>query len=202
MYKIVELVAADFFRRHEMKLTNALLLLSTSKTMELIWAIFFLVGFLIIFRLKAEGKISEKVFRIAVTVLQGVGAIISTVYASDASKNFYRMMEHAFEWVVHKVGLELTQLLVAAAITGIGVSAYWFKVKTKKWYGRVEVIVGFLSAVFVAGSLGPNKLDLAKWSTLAGCAYVIARGLGNYYDAKKEEIEKALAAQKAIPANI
>jgi len=44
-------------------------------------------------------------------------AITSTVYASEASKNAYRLMERAFEWVMHKVGLELTQLLVAAAIT-------------------------------------------------------------------------------------
>ncbi len=96
------------------------------------------------------------------------------------------IVQHAFEWVMQVLGLQLTQLLIAAAITAVGIGAHKFKQANKKWYGTVEVVVGFVSAVVVAKSLGPNTLDLAKWSTLAGCAYVIARGLGNRADAKKE----------------
>jgi hypothetical protein len=55
-------------------------------------------------------------------------------------------------------------------------------------YAKAMDEVESLSAVIVARSLGPDKLDLVKWSTLAGCAYVIARGLGSYDEAKKEFI--------------
>jgi hypothetical protein len=50
----------------------------------------------------------------------------------------------------------------------------------------VEVVVGFLSALFVAGTLAPGRLDLAKWATLAGTAYVVARGLENFKKGKKK----------------
>ena len=95
-------------------------------------------------------------------------------------------VRRVFSWLITKLGLELTQFLIALTVTAIGVAAFSFKRKNKKWYGNVEVIVGILSAFFVARSMGPNKFDLAKWSTLAGCAYVIARGLGNRDDALKE----------------
>jgi 4-hydroxybenzoate polyprenyltransferase len=100
-------------------------------------------------------------------------------------------LANAFNWVLNKLGLQFTQLLIAFLIMGIGTGAYFFKRKNQKWYGIVEILIGFLSAVVVAGSLLPHKLDLAKWATLAGSAYVVARGLENR--AKGIELLKARA---------
>jgi hypothetical protein len=88
-------------------------------------------------------------------------------------------MGHIFGWVMQRLGVRFTHILVAVFVTALGTGAYLFKARNQKWYGMVEVGVGFLSALFVAGTLQPNHLDLAKWATLAGSAYVIARGLEN-----------------------
>jgi hypothetical protein len=108
--------------------------------------------------------------------------------------------ERAIQRIMSYLGLGNTQLLIASVIIGLGFVAFWFKLWNKKWYGNVEIAVGILSAVVVARSLGPNRLDLAKWSTLAGCAYIIARGLGNRDDAKKEA-EKLLNSATAPSIN-
>jgi hypothetical protein len=79
-----------------------------------------------------------------------------------------------------------TQLLIAAGVTAGGGLAHLFKTKNKKWYGIVEMVIDFFSAIFVSGTLVPGQLELAKWSTLAGAAYVIARGLGNRADGERE----------------
>jgi hypothetical protein len=97
---------------------------------------------------------------------------------------------------MRQLGLQLTQLLIASLVTGLGIGAYKFKSFNQKWYGVVEVGVGFLSAVFVAGTLTPGKLELAKWATLGGAAYVVQRGLGNYFDGKKLTVPKVAAEKR------
>ena len=107
--------------------------------------------------------------------------------------NFRRFIE----LLIRKLGEETFEVLVVLAATAIGVGAYYFKKERQKWYGIVEVIVGILTAGIVATSLRTNRYDWGKWATLAGSAYVIARGLGNYRDGKKAEA----AANAAGPAH-
>jgi hypothetical protein len=163
---------------------------------QIVWAALLILGLAITFRLKSERKISVKTFDLLLHVNQVAGIVLSVVFAWEGYERGLRLVEHSFEWAMRTIGPTLTQLFIAAAITGIGVGAYKFKGKNRKWYGRVEVIVGFLSALAVVRSLGPDKLDLAKWSTLAGCAYVIARGLDNYYYK-----EPPAESQLLLPAN-
>ena len=86
-----------------------------------------------------------------------------------------------------KLGIQNTQIIIGVAAIVVGVLAYQFKRRNQKWYGVVEVAVGALSALAVAANISPGKLELAKWSTLAGSAYVIARGLSNYVDANQKK---------------
>jgi hypothetical protein len=126
-------------------------------------------------------KIGHKVREYSIVVL---GAMAATVLRG-ASESGVQQIQRALEWVMRKLGLQVTQLLIAFIVTGFGIGAYKFKSFNQKWYGIVEVVVGFLSAVFVAGTLTPGTLELAKWATLGGAAYVVQRGLGNYFDGKK-----------------
>jgi len=123
----------------------------------------------------SKGKTRNFVIQLAKVVV-----LFSTAVATmSKTHQLIRPVVGFFNWVLTTVGLRATQLLIAFIIVGIGVGAYNFKRKNQKWYGTLEVLVGFFSAVFVAGSMAPHTIDLAKWATLAGSAYVVARGLEN-----------------------
>jgi len=164
---------------------------------EIVLAASLVVVFIVTNWMKSHKKISDQTFRKIATWTQVVGGTLFSILSWEASRNGLINMEHAFERATHYLGLGFTQLLIAVVIIGLGIGAYRFKRRNKKWYGIVEVIIGVLSAVVVARSLAPNGLDLAKWSTLAGCSYVIARGLGNRKEAAKDA-EKALSASPSL----
>jgi hypothetical protein len=102
-----------------------------------------------------------------------------------------------FVWLVHRTNLKVAQLGVATLVASVGAVAHRFKIWNKRLYAVVEILVGFWSAVFVAGTLQPGVVELAKWSTLAGAAYFIARGAGNYHD--ENERLRQLAQNKVQP---
>jgi hypothetical protein len=131
-------------------------------------------------------KPSDRKFQIIFLASMVATAILSFMYVILVPAAGLPEMERDLGRVMAYLGLQVTQLLIAAIIITLGIGAFWFKLRNKKWYGIVEIIFGILSAAVVARGLGPNRLDLAKWSTLAGCAYIIARGLGNRDDALKE----------------
>jgi 4-hydroxybenzoate polyprenyltransferase len=58
----------------------------------------------------------------------------------------------------HILGLGLTQFFIALFITALGFGAHYFKRKSQKWYGNLEIFVGFLTALFVGGTLKPGSL--------------------------------------------
>lgn len=104
----------------------------------------------------------------------------------NAGTYLSHIVQRVFLYFLDKLGLKAVQVGIAAIMTGIGIGAYFFKAKNQKWYGVVEVMVGVVGAVVVAGTLGPRTVEnLSKWSTLAGSSYVIARGLGNYSETSK-----------------
>ena len=49
----------------------------------------------------------------------------------------------------------------------------------------MEVLFGIGSALSVVISIDLQQAMVAHWATLTGCAYVVARGLNNFTDAKK-----------------
>lgn len=97
----------------------------------------------------------------------------------NASDKIISFVNAFFDWATRTLGLRFTQILIAFVVTALGFGAHVFKQRNQRWYGNVEVVIGFLTAFFVAGTLTPGNLDLSKWATLAGAAYIVARGLGN-----------------------
>ena len=100
-------------------------------------------------------------------------------------------------WFVYAskiVGLYGAQAIVALAVIAIGVGAHKLKQKKQRWYGRIEVAFGAAAAVNLCFTLLPGQSLFSQWAALIGCAYIIARGLGNYTDAKEapKPVEVAL----------
>jgi hypothetical protein len=89
-----------------------------------------------------------------------------------------------FTGLVHRLGLQLAQIVVCIGIVGIGVGAHFFKKKYQFWYGVVEVCFAVATAINIAGRLSPGQQLLSQWTALAGCAYVVARGLNNIAESK------------------
>jgi len=84
------------------------------------------------------------------------------------------------------IGLHRLQLLFGSAVCGAGFGAHKFKQRKQWLYGFVEVWIGGLSCFAISLSMSPEKLDLARWASLIGAGYVIARGLNNMSDANKK----------------
>jgi hypothetical protein len=90
--------------------------------------------------------------------------------------------------MVQRLGLRPAQLVIASAVVAAGMCAYWFKRLNQRWYGIVEVLFGSISAISIASGLDPGQALFSRWAALAGCAYVVARGLNNYFESEKERI--------------
>lgn len=105
---------------------------------------------------------------------------------SRTSDQIIRLVNAFLDWAIRAIGLGPTQFFISVLIIALGFVAHYFKKKNQKVYGNVEIIVGGLTALVVAGTLRRGNQDLSKWATLAGAAYVIARGLGNRDDAMKD----------------
>jgi hypothetical protein len=82
------------------------------------------------------------------------------------------------------IGSYASRILVSVVVILLGVGAYYFKRYSQLWYGSVEVIVGAASGISIAIGLRPNESMFSRWAALAGCVYVIARGLNNISDAR------------------
>jgi hypothetical protein len=74
------------------------------------------------------------------------------------------------------------RLLLALLVISLGAGAHAFKKKNKLRYGQSEVVVGILFASSVASGMTPGQSLFSRWVALAGAAYVVARGLGNWSD--------------------
>lgn len=91
-------------------------------------------------------------------------------------------------YLVRVVGPHRTQFIIWLGICAVGLVAHYFKRMSQRWYGMVEVIIGVASAFSIAIGLAPDRISLAQWSSLVGCAYVIARGMNNVYDATTKSL--------------
>ena len=115
---------------------------------------------------------------VAIGLLVGIGVFIETIIG---------MGSVVFKWLVRTFGIHLAQFAIFCGVVAVGAFAHWFKQKNQKWYGVVEVAFGAASAGSVSFRMMPGPL-FAQWATLAGCAYVIARGLNNISQAKQSAV--------------
>jgi len=90
-----------------------------------------------------------------------------------------------YQWLVELIGAYKAQDSIAVVVVATGFGAAWFKRKSQKWYGFVEIGFGIISGFSIALNMTIITAALPQWASLVGCAYVIARGLNNVSDAEK-----------------
>src|ERR1035441_8431312 len=76
------------------------------------------------------------------------------------------------EFAPHSCDLEFSVLI-------LGIGAFVFKKKSRKWYGLVEIIVAWFTAVSISTRIVQGQLDLTTVMSLAGTIYIVSRGLDN-----------------------
>lgn len=95
-----------------------------------------------------------------------------------------------FSFLIRALGLQIAQLVVAATVVFLGIAAHRFKKWNQQLYGIGEIIFGGTSAIGVASGLSSSQVLFSRWAALAGCAYVVARGLNNVSEASaKKRVE-------------
>jgi len=114
---------------------------------------------------------------VAIGFLLAVGVFIETVIG---------MGSLVFRWLARIFGIHVAQSAIFLVVIIVGTFAHWFKKKNQKWYGLVEVVFGAASAGSISFRMTPGPPLFTQWATLAGCAYVIARGLNNVSEAKRK----------------
>jgi hypothetical protein len=79
----------------------------------------------------------------------------------------------------HSAKIVLTVVVILA-----GIFAHFLKRLDQYFYGVIEVYFGMVSTVASTIYLSWDKATPVQAMSLIGCAYVIARGLNNIFDAK------------------
>ena len=105
-------------------------------------------------------------------ILRATAVFLAMSETNHAGRKFGPAL---YSWMTNLVGTYFTQMVVASAVICVGIGAHFFKLKSQRWYGIVEVIFGVVSGFSIALTLTPTKPWLAQAATLVGCAYVIAR---------------------------
>jgi hypothetical protein len=92
--------------------------------------------------------------------------------------------------IVAVLGLHLTQLLAAVVVAALGFAASEFKLRSKLYYGTIEVFFGVISSIAVLTKVHftpvpVSQMSLAQVTALVGSAYVVARGFTNIREGKQ-----------------
>jgi hypothetical protein len=94
-------------------------------------------------------------------------------------------------FLVRVVGPHWTHAIIGVVVCLMGIAAHYFKRINQRAYGVVEIVIGAASGFSIAFALSADHITLPQWASLIGCSYVVARGLNNVYDAKKEISEES-----------
>lgn len=84
-----------------------------------------------------------------------------------------------YDRLVSEVGSHAIQIGIAVATITIGTLAHWLRGKNQTLYGLIEIAFAVASAFVITQGMSTAKGLLAQVTALVGCAYVVARGLGN-----------------------
>ena len=77
------------------------------------------------------------------------------------------------------LNLRFIQVVLSVSVLILGIGAFIFKKKSRKWYGLVEIIVAWFTAVSISTRIVQEQLDLTTIMSLAGTIYIVSRGLDN-----------------------
>jgi hypothetical protein len=91
--------------------------------------------------------------------------------------------------IVAVLGLHLTQVLAVVLVAVLGFEAYRFKLRSKLYFGMVEVVFGIASSAAVVTrvhftSVPVSQMTLPQVTALVGSAFIVARGFTNWHEAK------------------
>jgi hypothetical protein len=112
-------------------------------------------------------------------------ALGSVIFAVAALAFLYGLLP-AFEFLIRTFGLHQAQAIVGVLVISAGFAAHRLKRNHQQLYGFVEVCFGATSAISIAAGMSPGQALFSRWTALAGCTYVVARGLNNMSDASKQ----------------
>jgi len=99
---------------------------------------------------------------------------------------------------------------LASLVIVLGCGAWYFKKTCQGWYGFVEVLFAFVAALSIVRDMNEKSEYFAHGASLAGCVYIVSRGLSNIekplkrYLKRRMEIEKnglATKPSKAVSAD-
>lgn len=91
-----------------------------------------------------------------------------------------------FQAFVKAVGMQPAQGILAVGTIGFAFGVFEFKRKHLWWYAIVETAFGFVSVFTVSIRIHPASWSLVQLISLAGCVYIIVRGLGNFVEARRK----------------
>jgi succinate-acetate transporter protein len=77
------------------------------------------------------------------------------------------------------LNLRFIHVVLSVSVLILGIGAFIFKKKSRKWYGLVEIIVAWFTAVSISTRIVQGQLDLTTIMSLAGTIYIVSRGLDN-----------------------
>lgn len=95
-----------------------------------------------------------------------------------------------FEAFTKAVGIQPAQGILAVATIGFAVGAFEFKRRYLWWYAIIETAFGVVAVFTVSKGIHPASWSLVQLVSLAGCVYIIVRGLGNFAEARRRKTRK------------
>lgn len=72
---------------------------------------------------------------------------------------------------------------ISVGVLPLGYLAHQFKQRRLRWYGIVEILVGFATAL---GAMSKGSFQPTQGLALIGATYVVARGFNNVADARRK----------------
>jgi hypothetical protein len=102
---------------------------------------------------------------------------------------------HAFRsiWTATKSDL-LRALLGTAIVAATAASLYWLRIKRLLFYGMLEVAFGLASTARACITVS-GKATVDVLVIMAGCVYLVVRGLDNYFRGRAEPRRVAPSAK-------
>lgn len=95
------------------------------------------------------------------------------------------------------LGLYGTRFLIFCTVIAFGIGAHSWKQRDQKTYGLGEMIFAITATGFIAFRIVPGQSLLSQWVALGGSAYVVARGMNNFTEAKEKKKKSALRLRDA-----
>jgi hypothetical protein len=122
--------------------------------------------------------------------------IIKQVTVAIAATSIVRVArpftESAYNLIEPYLSLIGLQIVLACGTFTIGCVLYFFRCRSRGYYGFCECVLGVYGAISVAGQIAPDKLPVSMPGNIivfiswVAALYVIVRGLDNIYEALKK----------------